>query len=129
MALINKVVDLLLSKVCLVIVLFKIRQRLLQVVDLFIIRQVFVMHKPIYHMIMGVFKNSIIIDKLDKLVRLDLLRYRFLDLDEVIERLKLLGHVVNSVVYNFFNLYEFMVTSKACHLWIRISMLLQTIFT
>jgi hypothetical protein len=87
------------------------------------------MHKPIYHMIMGLFKNSIIFDKLDKLVRLYLLRYCFLGLDEVVELLQLLGHVVNSVVYNFLNLYKFMVASKACHLWIRISMFQQALFT
>lgn len=82
------------------------------------------MHKSIYHVIMGVFKNSIIIDKLDKLIGLYLLGDRFLGLDEVVESLKLLSHVIYGVIYNFFYLHEFMVASEACHLWIRISMIL-----
>jgi hypothetical protein len=86
------------------------------------------MHKPIYHMIMGVLKNSIIIDKLNNLVGLYVLRYPFLRLNELVKGLKLLGHMVNCIINNFVYLDEFMVIAKACHLCIGICMFLETIF-
>ncbi len=86
------------------------------------------MHKPIYHVIMSIFKNSIIIDKLYNLLRLYIRKDPFLWLNELVECLKLLWHVVYGLINYFIYLDKFMVT-KACHLWIRICMLLKTIIT
>lgn len=64
---------------------------------------------------MGFLKNSVIIDELNYLVRLYVLRYPFLRLDELVEGLKLTCHVVYGIVDCFFYLHKFMITTKAAH--------------
>ena len=87
------------------------------------------MHKSIYHVIMRLFKNSIIVNVLHHLVRLHKLEDAFLRLNEEVKRRQLLLHVVYCFLYNFVNSQKFMVVAEACHLWICICVLLKTIFT
>jgi hypothetical protein len=67
-------------------------------------------------MIMGLLKNSVIIDELNYLVRLYVLRDPFLGLDEQVESLELSGHMVYGIINCFFNLDEFMIVTIGSHL-------------
>jgi hypothetical protein len=90
LALISKGQDLLACCVGLLEVLLEVAEGLLEVVDLLIVGQLLVVIKPTDHVVMGVLENSIVVDKLEKLVWLDLLRYPFLGMNEELESLELL---------------------------------------
>ena len=64
-------------------------------------------------MIVSFLENSVIIDILYYLVWLNELGNAFLRLDELVESLQLLCHVVNGVIYYFLNLDKFMVAAEA----------------
>lgn len=64
---------------------------------------------------MGLLKNSVIIDELNYLVRLYVLRDPFLRLDEIVEGLELASHVIYGIVYGFFYLHKFMDSGVPAH--------------
>lgn len=79
-------------------------------------------------MVMSLFKDSIIVNVQQYLVWLDVLGDTFLGLYELIKCLKLLGHMIDSIIDDFFYLDEVMGVAEApSHLWILESVFLQAI--
>jgi len=74
------------------------------------------MHESVDHVVMSLLEYSVIIDELNYLVRLYVLRDPFLGLNELIESLKLTSHVVYGIVDRFFYLHKFMSITIGSHL-------------
>lgn len=64
-------------------------------------------------MVVSLLEDAIVVYEVQDLVGLDILRDALLALNELIERLELLGHVIDSVIYDLFYLHEFMISTRA----------------
>lgn len=73
------------------------------------------MHEPVDHVVVSLLEYSVIIDELNYLVWLYVLRDTFLRLNELIESLQLTSHVVYGIVNRFLNLHKFMIISVGSH--------------
>ena len=107
--LLDEVCDFLTSHIGLVKVLLEVSQRVLKIVNLLVVGQVFVVHEPVNHVIMCLLKYAVIIDELDHLFRLYVLRDAFLRLDELVKSLQLPSHMVNRIVYSLFDLHKLVI--------------------
>ena len=110
-------------------ILFEFNCYLLEVVHLFVGREVLELMVPTYHVVMGFFKNSIIIDILHDMFWLNVLHDSLLLLDEVLEGAKLLLHVVLLLLEYLVNADKIMTVTKAHHLRVSIGMFRVTILT
>jgi len=72
-------------------------------------------HEPVDHVVVSLLEYSVIIDELNYLVRLYVLRDPFLRLNELVESLQLTSHVVYGIVNRFFYLHKLMIICIRSH--------------
>ncbi len=97
-------------------ILLKLNCDLLEVVHLFVRREILELMVPTNHVVMGFFENSIIIDVLHDMLGLDVLHDCLLLLDEVLEGTELLLHVFLLLLENLVDTNKIMTVAEAHHL-------------
>lgn len=63
-------------------------------------------------MVVSLLEDAIVVYEIQDLVGLDVLRDALFALNKLVESLELLGHVVDSVIYNLLNLHKFMISTR-----------------
>lgn len=128
LAFVNKVLDLLSCLLSLVKIGIEVLEGRAEVVNLFIVGKVLIVHKSVDHVIMSIFELSVVSDILYNLLRLYVSKQSFLRLNEQVKSLQLLLHVVYRIVYHLVYFHELMVV-RDTHLRILESMFLEAVIT